>query len=133
MKLTDLDPRLYRYNKVVRDVEVAVGDPLTWKSGDPTRTDKGRVCYDSVPVQSIAEAQSVWFMCPKCFNDCGHMIECTIAGRGVEDACGSHNKAGKPTRWTITGTGFSDLSLSPSVLLEGGCNWHGFVTNGDAA
>lgn len=131
MKLTDLQPQLYRYEKVVRDIEVVVGDPATWKSGDPTQVET-RTCYDSVPVPTIGEAQSIWFLCPKCVNSSGHMIECTIAGRGVEDACGSHNKAGQPVRWSISGTDFSNLSLQPSVQIQGGCDWHGFVTNGEA-
>jgi hypothetical protein len=40
-----------------------------------------------------------------------------------------------PGRWGHTGTGLGDLSLvagSSSVKLEGGCNWHGHITNGEA-
>lgn len=36
----------------------------------------------------------------------------------------------KPGRWVATGTTFENLSLSPSILLQGGCGWHGYVTNG---
>ena len=130
MRLTELDPQFYRYERVVRKIEVVIGDPVSWKSGDPTKVVR-RICHDSIPVQTIAEAQSIWFLCPKCVDGSHHMIECTIAGRGVDDAVGSHNKAGKPTRWSISGTDFSNLSLSPSILIEDGCNWHGFVTNGE--
>ena len=33
-----------------------------------------------------------------------------------------------PTRWTISGTGLDDLTLSPSVDVI--C-WHGYITNGE--
>jgi len=41
-----------------------------------------------------------------------------------------------PGRWTMTGTGINDLTLSPSVDMSAGpcaCKWHGWVKNGDAA
>lgn len=131
MKLTELEAQLYRYEKVTHEVDVITGDAATWRErGFPSHKEM-RTDFNSVPVATIAEAQSIWFLCPKCFP--GHVIECSLAGRGVEDACGSHNKDGKPTRWIISGSDLSNLSLQPSVLIEGGCGWHGFVTNGDAA
>jgi hypothetical protein len=42
-----------------------------------------------------------------------------------------------PGRWKLVGTGLHDLTLdgdggrSRSVLLTGGCGWHGFVTSGE--
>jgi hypothetical protein len=130
MKLLDLNPSFYRYEKVMRNVKVVVGNPSTWKPGDPTRLES-RICYDSILVKDIGEAQSIRFLCPKCISNEHHMVECTIAGRGVDDNCGSHNKAGNPVRWSISGKNFSDLSLSPSIQIQGVCNWHGHVTNGE--
>jgi hypothetical protein len=54
-----------------------------------------------------------------------------LDSRGVPDDA----KPG-PGRWSLVGTGFDDLTLdgdggSRSVLLLGGCAWHGFVTNGE--
>ena len=35
------------------------------------------------------------------------------------------------TTWTRTGDTFETLTLIPSIQRKGGCNWHGFITNGD--
>lgn len=40
---------------------------------------------------------------------------------------------GARPRWTVTGSGLRDLTLTPSVAVGGSgaeC-WHGFITNGD--
>jgi hypothetical protein len=93
-------------------------------------------------VDTLAEAQGIWFLCPKCFAANGgavgtHAIDVSFAGRGVADNQGSHGRDGQPTRWAVSGTGFEDLTLSPSIDLAGrdgkGCCWHGFVTHGEAA
>ena len=51
-------------------------------------------------------------------------------GRGVPD-----DAFPGPGRWTPTGTGFDDLSLTPSIDLSCGGKypdrWHGWVTNGE--
>jgi len=60
-----------------------------------------------------------------------HACEVSFQGRGVLPEQGSHNKDGEPVRWNVSGTGFSDLTLTPSIQLQGGCNWHGFITNGE--
>lgn len=39
----------------------------------------------------------------------------------------------RPGRWQATGETIDTLTLSPSVLLQSGCGWHGWVKNGDAA
>lgn len=85
-------------------------------------------------VDSIAEADGVIFLCPKCF----------VENKGP---VGTHSVLcwspkvpptlnPKPGRWNLVGTGLHDLSLvagSSSVLLTAGCRWHGFVRNGDAS
>lgn len=89
-------------------------------------------------VDSLAEAQGVLFLCPLCFQENGgevgtHSVLCWSASRGVPDDVNP-----KPGRWKLDGTGYDDLTLnadppksnSRSVLLLGGCAWHGFVTNG---
>lgn len=83
------------------------------------------------------DADGVWFLCPKCFaankGPVGtHAVLCWF--HGVDP-----NMNPKPGRWTPTGTTLDDLTFVPahgrtaSVLLNGGCGWHGFVKNGDAA
>lgn len=84
----------------------------------------------------LAEAQGVLFLCPLCFKANGnspvgtHAIEVTFADRGVAAEDGSHGSDGQPTRWTVSGTGYADLSTQPSILLLSECAWHGFITNG---
>lgn len=80
----------------------------------------------------IAGADGLWFLCPKCFT----------ANKGRVGTHGvicwrphvPQTRSPRPGRWEFTGTGFNDLSLvagSSSVKLMGGCEWHGFVTNGE--
>ena len=91
-------------------------------------------------VQDIAEAQGVRFLCPKCFAENGgpvgtHSVICWSESRGTPAAM----RPG-PGRWLLVGTGIDDLTLNAdpprtarSVAVNGGCAWHGYVTNGDAA
>jgi hypothetical protein len=74
------------------------------------------------------DKQGVVFLCPACFKTNGgkvgtHSIICWFEGRGVpaEVTPGI-------ARWPVSGTGFHDLTLTPSV--DAGC-WHGHVTNGE--
>lgn len=87
-------------------------------------------------VETLAEAQGVRFLCPKCYADNlgpigTHSVICWFFGHGVSD-----DEFPKPGRWVPAGHDLSDLTLneppgkSRSVLLTGGCRWHGFVTNG---
>ncbi len=111
MRFADLEPQLLRYE--VRD---------------------GHVYH--VYVDSLADAQGVRFFCPKCFAANGgpvgtHGVICWSRSRGVPDEA-----TPGPGRWTLEGSSFDDLTLngdggSRSVLLAGGCAWHGFVTNGE--
>jgi hypothetical protein len=89
-------------------------------------------------VDTIDEAQGIIFLCPKCFTANGgaigtHSVICWSSSRGVPDSA----RPG-PGRWAIEGTSIDDLTLngdrgrSRSVLLQGGCGWHGFVTDGKA-
>ncbi len=98
-------------------------------------------------VATLAEAHGLWFQCPKCaeglpvveengerFVRGAHYVLCWFRGRGVPE----HLEPG-PGRWTPSGTGLDDLTFVPgtpampaSVVLKGGCNWHGWVRNGEA-
>lgn len=87
-------------------------------------------------IPTLTDAQGLLFLCPLCFaqnhGPVGtHACEVSFEGRGVLPEQGSHNTEGKPTRWNVAGSGFHDLTLTPSILLQGGCNWHGFITNGE--
>lgn len=91
-------------------------------------------------VATIAEAQGVRFLCPKCFAANGgpvgtHGVICWSRSRGVPD-----DVRPAPGRWALDGTSIGDLTLNADPpgtarsvqLLGGGCAWHGFVTNGEA-
>lgn len=89
-------------------------------------------------VDTLAEADGISFLCPLCFTNNGgsvgtHSVICWFEDKVPDETFP------KPGRWNPVGTSLDDLSFVPgkkshSVLLMGdGCNWHGFVTNGDAA
>lgn len=81
-------------------------------------------------VVTLAEADGIRFLCPKCFMEHGgpegtHQIRIPFVGRGLG-----------PAGWQVSGTTFSDLTLMPSIALPadgGGCGYHGFVTNGEVS
>jgi hypothetical protein len=77
-------------------------------------------------VETIAEADGIMFLCPKCFAT--HSILCW---RPRVDA--SHRPG--PGRWEFEGASYNDLTLvagSSSVFLTGdGCKAHFFVRNGE--
>lgn len=82
---------------------------------------------------SLEKADGVLFLCPKCFEKNGGSI-----GTHSVICWKPHipqDVAPKPGRWTFTGTGLNDLTITPSVNLDvvkGGCKWHGFIRNGEA-
>ncbi len=85
-------------------------------------------------VDTLAEAQGVMFLCPKCWRSNGgpvgtHAVVCWFLDRGVADS-----ETPGPGRWRGLGTSLEDLTLeagSSSILLTGGCQWHGFIRNGE--
>jgi hypothetical protein len=122
--MPDFDPNLKAYSLV------ELGAQLLIRSGNDSW----------VPSPSVPEAQGLMFLCPKCYHenhreDCGvHSVVCWFRGRGVPDYV-----TPGPGRWTPQGRSILDLSFVPgtppiahSVKLESGCQWHGFITNGQA-
>lgn len=109
MKLTELDPQFHRYQTV-----------------------DGR--EHIIPVATLAEAQGIQFDCPRC-QPYPHGLMVTFEGRGALDHQGSHGSKGQPTRWSVSGSGFDDLTLTPSIdaTAGGGCTFHGFITNGQVS
>ena len=96
-----------------------------------------RRMYDGaiLPTATLSEADGVSFLCPKCFTENGgnvgtHRVLCWFAGRVPDDL------DPKPGRWHPAGASLEDLTFigpgSVSVELVGGCQWHGFVRNGEA-
>lgn len=113
MRLADLDPQFLCY--------APEGDKVIWHT-----------------VETIEQAQGIRFLCPKCFGENNgpvgtHGVVCWSRSRGVPD-----DARPGPGRWLMLGTGFHDLTLNAdppstarSIQLNGGCGWHGYVTNGD--
>lgn len=137
MRLLDLEPHFLRYEE----------REDTWKvcrENHEHTDDCGEVVTGPRPfyvfVDTIAEAQGIEFLCPKCFTENGgtvgtHSVICWSRSRGVPE-----HAEPNPGRWTLAGTGYADLTLNGdppgnarSVLLTGGCAWHGFITDGEAA
>ena len=98
---------------------------------------------------SVDGMQGVMFQCPKCsvgkqhgeengrrFVRGAHYIRVFFSNpRGVSVA---PPEADSNPRWAMSGSSIDDLTLSPSINLDvpensGGCGWHGWVKNGDAA
>jgi hypothetical protein len=83
-------------------------------------------------VDSLVEAQGIRFLCPKSFATHGgsvgtHSVQVFFAGSPVPLHLG-RNKKGEAVRWSVSGTGLDDLSLTPSIQEEDDvCKWHGFV------
>lgn len=86
-------------------------------------------------VESLAEADGIWFDCPLCWQKWKagaehgpHGVLIWFEGRRAPDRLGRDSQ-NRRVRWTIqSGTGLDDLQLTPSILLSGpGCGWHGFV------
>lgn len=87
-------------------------------------------------VDTLGEAQGIRFLCPKCFKQNAgpvgtHSVICWFANRSVPA-----DLHPLPGRWVPSGSGLDDLTFvgpgAASVLLTGGCGWHGFVKNGNA-
>jgi hypothetical protein len=119
------------------------------------RTSGGHEGYRYVP--SIDGAQGVTFQCPKCaigkeygeepdefgvtrgFARGAHHVLCWLRNpRGAEKV--PDDVSPGPGRWwiesgetieTIT-FGHGEPFVAKSVLLAGGCGWHGFIVNGAA-
>lgn len=84
-------------------------------------------------VDTLAEADGIVFLCPKCFAGNGNRrpgVHSVICWRPHVP----QSTPPTPGRWEFQGAGYHDLSLvagSSSILLKGGCEWHGFITNGE--
>src|SRR3990167_8242946 len=141
MRLSELEPQFYRYETRTETYRVVDGtwneskkDYVTpegrlWsQAGRPTKKVKGPSEY-LIHVDSFADAHGIQFLCPKCFREnhgvAGtHHCQMPFAGRGVDPA--KHKN-----QWSAKGTGYADLSTTPSYLIVGGCGWHGYITRSE--
>jgi hypothetical protein len=82
-------------------------------------------------VTSAAEAQGVRMLCPKCFAENGGSVGTHSVLVPFQDRAVPAEAMPQMPRWAASGSTFEDLSTTPSILLKGGCGWHGFITKGD--
>lgn len=84
-------------------------------------------------VDALAAADGIMFLCPKCWVENNgpigtHAVVCWAPSV-------PQTTSPTPGRWNMVGTGFDDLSLvagSSSIHLAGeGCQWHGFIRDGE--
>lgn len=135
MKLIELEPQFIRHDRrheLDRYLKSGI-DPLrgNWTDGD--FEERWQDVDYHVYVDTIAESQGIWFLCPKCFVANGgtvgtHAVLCWRPCVPLDVSPG-------PGRWEFSGTGYGDLTLtagSSSILLTGpGCAAHFFITNGE--
>jgi uncharacterized protein DUF6527 len=141
VKLTELDPQFVRWedqpytgDMVLKEWMADTDTEEGWKrytaAGCPTER-RTEMRERQIEVHTMAEAQGIRMRCPVCRD---HGLAVAFAGRGVLDHHGSHDRNGNPSRWQVSGSGFHDLTLHPSVDLTGpqrpGC-WHGWIKNGE--
>ncbi len=124
--------RPIEYNRVMqtlreldaRFIKLSLG-PIeeNWPNGRPS------IRY----VDTWAEADGVYYLCPICFRSNSgpigtHGVQCWFVGR-VPDWVNP-----SPGRWNPSGTGIDDLTFVPpgqtSVQLVGGCNAHFNIVSG---
>jgi len=84
-------------------------------------------------VNSVKEADGIWFVCPLCYKNNKNSV---IGTHYVVCWCPNVPQTTSPIpgRWKINGNDFNDLTLiagSSSVLLTIGCKAHFFITNGE--
>ena len=136
MRLRDLEARFIK-RAVVKKTATFVrdgADSANYNDADLVTEERDQVYQ--IQVDTLADADGIRFLCPLCFKANGgatgtHSVVCWFEDKVPDDAQPA------PGRWNPVGTGIDDLTFVPgkksnSVLLLGGCAWHGFVTNGDA-
>ncbi len=134
--LRDLDAQLIRLEVVV-EARTRIR-PEVWevnKDGPWSEADLYEwvgPCDYVIDVDTIAEADGIRILCPKCYDDppAGpvgtHSVICWSPKI-------SQDHSPKPGRWNLVGTSIDDLTLvagSSSVQIHGSCNAHFFVRDG---
>jgi hypothetical protein len=129
MKLTELFPQFIKLREATEEEIAADG----WEGKRPH--------WLLIPVNDLALADGIRFTDPiwavthsgQNGHDIGASVFVAFAGH---DPLGliSRGDDGEPTQWTVSGTDYADLCLSPSIFVDRNGTppgWHGFVTNGN--
>jgi hypothetical protein len=103
-------------------------------------SDRGWYRLESRLKKGDPKPEGVMFLCPKCFVENKGPIGTHVVVCWSESAGAPAEAIPGPGRWKMDGTSLHDLTLNAdpprgarSVALNGGCGWHGFVTDGNAA
>lgn len=130
MRLSELEPEFFRIERTWEEGSFVVGDQATWEErGRPTeKRMHWQVRFHTV--DALTEAAGIRFLCPKCFvqnkGKVGtHGVHVYFSGRNVPA------ELNNGVTWAVSGSDVNSISISPSILLIGGCAWHGFITNGE--
>lgn len=84
----------------------------------------------------IERAQGLFLWCPCRYgtDDCHGLLVPFANPRNAPALPNDHGpvaRDGRHPRWTMTGTGLHDLTLTPSIAVGGSPEcWHGYITNG---
>jgi Family of unknown function (DUF6527) len=81
--------------------------------------------YRLQDVDDIKQADGIRFLCPKCLHLSGHTVICWQPHVPPEIGFAG------PGRWPFTGTGYNDLTLTPSIFEQSDCKAHFFIKNGE--
>jgi hypothetical protein len=83
---------------------------------------------------SFNEANGIQFLCPECTRRKRNGENIHVHSVICWNPSVPQSVPPNPGRWNMAGTGFDDLSLingSSSVLLQGECNAHFWIKNGE--
>ena len=87
-------------------------------------------------VDTVAEADGIRFLCPKCFQENNGPIG-THSIVIFFSKCPKAQQLMGHSGWNAAGRDLSDLTFTgpgaASVLLKTGCKYHGFIKNGTAS
>jgi hypothetical protein len=128
MRVTDLSPEWIIYRTGIADKYLGRDLP------DGTIQWGGFECEYIPRVDDPRIAQGIEIYCPKCWlpgkgeqDGVGvHRLQVTFVDAGVLPHQGCHNGE-TPTRWSVKGSSFEDIQISPSIQIIGGCAWHGHI------
>ena len=130
MTLRELEPAFFRVERkreMGRFLKPGI-DPLRGNWTDEDFEDREHLAIYLVPVESIAEADGIHFLHPAEFRANGGktgtcQLQILFRGRAMYDDM-------PEPRWGVSGTGFDDLTIDPSILSKGNTEWHGWIRNG---
>lgn len=119
MKLNELAAHFTKYEE----------RPVDQTSWEETNRNPNLVDRLFLRVETMAEADGVRFQCPKCkaAGSYAHPVFIGFRGKAAPGTYGN-NRDGVPVLWDVAGgSSLNDLSLTPSIQIQGGCDWHGFL------